>query len=150
MTTIQTTSRPRRSALVALWIGLGLTVLAAVYPWVDRVTSGVLGAHVQLGYPAYGPAAINRAVLAYAGILTVIGVLGLAGWLVAIAGARKGRRWTPWLATGLLAAGALLAMSAFTITDTSGMLGLAPLHGWLLVLPCLAGATATALLWRRS
>ncbi|NJP97650.1 hypothetical protein HCN51_50910 [Nonomuraea sp. FMUSA5-5] len=129
-----------------MYIGAALTVLAALFPFLDRA---VLTDHLEASYPAYTPAAIGDAVSAYLAILATVGVLGLAGWLATIMAARAGKRWAPWLAAGLLVIALCVAVAGLTIRDVSGDVGLAPLLGWLLVLPCVPGAVAVVL-WRRA
>lgn len=135
-----------RVALVMMYAGVGLTVVAGVVPFIGR---GVLADHVRAGYPAYQPGAIDAAVTAYLAILSIVGVLGLAGWLGSIWAARAGKGWALLPAAGLFAAAVGVAIAALTIRDTSGDIGLAPLMGWLLVLPCVPGLAAI-MLWRRT
>ncbi|MCP2265705.1 hypothetical protein ACFQHV_04070 [Promicromonospora thailandica] len=147
-----TTTRPadrHRAALGALVAGLVLTVLATVYPYVDRATTGLLARHVAASYPAYGGAEVDAAVTAYLAILTTVGVLGVATWLVVAGAARAGKRWAPWAAALALAGAVCWSVAALTVTDTSGDVGLAPALGWLQALPCVAGAVTVVLLWRR-
>jgi hypothetical protein len=40
-----------RRLLVVMWVGLVLTVIAAVYPFVDRATTHLSADHIQAGYP---------------------------------------------------------------------------------------------------
>ncbi|MEU4575322.1 hypothetical protein ACBI99_20235 [Nonomuraea sp. ATR24] len=134
-----------RSALALLYLGAGLTALAALVPFASR---SLLAGHIRAGYPSYGTGAIDAAVTAYLVILATAGALGLAGWLGTAWAARAGRRWARAAAIGLLVAGACVAVAALTVRDTSGDVGLAPLLGWLQVLPCAAGLAAVAL-WRR-
>ncbi|MFI6790165.1 hypothetical protein ACIBG4_22865 [Nonomuraea sp. NPDC050383] len=139
--------RPRnRTPLAMMYVGAGLTVVAAVYPLMDR---SVLADHIKAGYPAYGFGAIDSAVTAYLAILSTIGVLGLLGWLGTAWAARAGKRWARPLAAGLLAIAACVAVAALTVRDTSGDVGLAPLLGWLQVLPCVAGL-AVVVPWKRA
>ncbi|WP_101790809.1 hypothetical protein [Nonomuraea indica] len=138
-----------RLPVAMMCVGAALTAIAAIFPFVDRATTTVLADHVRAGYPAYGPDAVDAAITAYVTILSVIGVLGLLGWLGAIWALRAGVRWARPLATGLLAIAACLAVAALTVRDTSGDVGLAPLLGWLLVLPCVPGLAAVVL-WRRA
>ncbi|MEU0565875.1 hypothetical protein ABZ297_10855 [Nonomuraea sp. NPDC005983] len=148
MTTLKQRSR-NRTVLAMMYIGAGLTAIAALFPFIDRATTTVLADHIKAGYPAYEPGAIEAAVTAYLIILSAVGVLGLLGWTGTIWAARSGKRWTSWLAIGLLAIALCIAIAALTIQDTSGDVGLAPLLGWLLVLPCVPGLVAVAL-WRRA
>ncbi|TMR32987.1 hypothetical protein ETD85_21165 [Nonomuraea zeae] len=114
-------------------------------PLIDQ---GILADHIKAGYPAYEPGAISAAVTAYLVILSAVGGLGILGWLSVAWAARVGKRWAHPLAIGLLAAAVCFAIAALTVRDTSGDVGLAPLLGWLQVLPCAAGLAAIVL--RRS
>ncbi|WP_206184984.1 hypothetical protein [Thermoactinospora rubra] len=145
MTTLKT--RPRnRTALATMYAGAGLTVIVTLVPFIDRA---VLADHIKASYPAYDSGAIDAAVAAYLAILSTVGALGLLGWLGAAWAARAGKKWAYGLATGLLAVAVCITIAALTVRDTSGDVGLAPLLGWLQVLPCVAGLAAVAL-WRRT
>ncbi|PRX58917.1 hypothetical protein B0I32_12121 [Nonomuraea fuscirosea] len=144
--TIQTTRTGTRGALATLYAGAALTVLATLFVFVDRAG---LADHIRAGYPAYQPAEIDGAVMAYTLILAVIGALGLLGWLGSAWLVRLGKGSARWVASGLLLIAACVALTGLTVQDTSGDVGLAPLLGWLQVLPCLAGLAAVVLLWRR-
>ncbi|MFG6200687.1 hypothetical protein [Nonomuraea sp. JJY05] len=148
MTTLKQRSH-NRTPLAMMYIGAGLTSIAAFFPFIDQSTTTVLADHIRASYPAYEPGAIGAAVAAYLAILSTIGVLGLLGWLGTIWMVRVGKRWARWLATGLLAIAICIAIAALTVRDTSGDVGLAPLLGWLQVLPCIPGLAVVAL-WRRA
>ncbi|WP_197093786.1 hypothetical protein [Nonomuraea sp. SBT364] len=137
---------PHRTALLMLYAGAGLTALVTLVPFAGRA---ILADHIRAGYPAYDPGAIDAAVTAYLVILCAAGGLGLLGWLGTAWALRAGRRRVRLPATALLAAGVCFAAAALTVRDTSGDVGLAPLLGWLQVLPCVAGLAAVAL-WRRA
>ncbi|WP_109211790.1 MULTISPECIES: hypothetical protein [Microbacterium] len=137
----------RRVSLTLLYLGAALTLVAAALPLVPHFRA-LLRDHVSAGYPGYTQPDVDTAVTTYVGILVVVGGLGLLGWGAALWAAHAGARATRWLMAGLLVAGALLAIAALTIRDTSGDVGLAPLFGWLLVAPCVAGAAAFVL-WTR-
>ncbi|TDC01248.1 hypothetical protein E1267_32385 [Nonomuraea longispora] len=140
------TKQHQRGALAWMYGGAALTVIATLAAFVHRAG---LADHIQAGYPAYGPAEVDAAVTAYTVILSVVGVLGLLGWLGTVWAARAGRGWARWQASGMFAVAACFAVSALTIQDVNGEVGLAPLLGWLQVLPCAAGLVAVVLLWRR-
>jgi hypothetical protein len=147
VTTLNT--RPRnRTTLAVTYLGVGLTTIATLFPFVDRATTTVLADHLQASYPAYASGEIDAAVTAYLVILSAVGLLGLLGWLGTAWAVRAGKNWARWLATALLMAGSCIAIAALTVQDTSGDVGLAPLLGWLQALPCLAGLAAVVLLWR--
>ena len=91
--------------LAALYAGLTTTVVATVAPYVDRATSHSLENHIRAGYPSYSQARIDKAVTTYEVILTVIGILGVAGWTIVIRAFATGNRWTAPLATAALLLG---------------------------------------------
>ena len=49
-----------------------------------------------------------------------------------------------------LSVGSTVALSALLTKDTSGEVGLAPLLGWIGLLPCVAGLITVVRLWRRA
>ncbi|HWV24314.1 MAG TPA: hypothetical protein VNZ58_08985, partial [Thermomicrobiales bacterium] len=104
--------------------------------------------HVRHGYPGYGSGDVDNAVTAYLVILAILGALGLAGWLATLWSVRTGKRWSRWLATVAFVGAVTVALSALTIRDTSGEVGLAPLFGWLLVLPLVPGVIVVWRMWR--
>jgi hypothetical protein len=150
------TVRPRRAAsardkpvLAAMYAGLALSIVATVVPYVDRATADTLAEHIRDGYPTYGPARIDTAVRTYLVYLSVVGALGVAGWLVSIRGVRRAAWWGRPFATALFTVGTSVALTDLLIKDTSGATGLSPLLGWVGLLPCLPGLLAVALLWRK-
>ncbi|KAB8168015.1 hypothetical protein FH609_010005 [Streptomyces sp. 3MP-14] len=81
-------------------------------------------------------------------VSSVIGVLGVLGWLTAAWAVRAGKRWARPVATVLLMLGAGIGLAGLLTKDTSGATGLPPELGWAGMLPCLAGVVAVILLWR--
>jgi hypothetical protein len=145
-----TTTHHERSAIGAMYAGLGLTVVALIVPYVDHATANVLAGHIRAGYPAYTQARIDSAVTAYLVYLSVVGALGIIGWLWTIRAVKAGKRWARGAATAVFALGTGIALIDLLVRDTSGDVGLPPLLGWVGMLPCLAGLLAVMLLWRRS
>jgi hypothetical protein len=137
-------------ALRTMYAGLVLTVVATVAAYVDRYTTHALAHHVRHGYPAYSTERVDSAVSDWLAVLTVVGVLGVAGWTVSIWAVRRGARATRLSASVLLVAGLALALTCLLTKDTSGEVGLAPALGVLGLLPSLAGTAAVGLLWRGS
>jgi hypothetical protein len=138
-----------RSAMRAMYLGLGLTVAATVIPYIDRATANVLADHIRAGYPTYPQARIDSAVTAWLVTLTVVGALGIVCWIWTARAVRAGKRWARGIATAFFVLAAGIALTGLLIKDTSGEPGLPPLLGWLGVLPSLAGLVAVAQLWRR-
>jgi hypothetical protein len=141
-----TSAAYRKAAIVAMWVGLGLTIAATIVPF----TTSALADHIRKSYPRYTDARVDTAVSTWLIILTIIGVLGVAGWLWTIWIVRIGKRGARWIATTLLVLGTGVALTDLLVEDTSGDVGLAPVLGWIGLLPCLAGFVAVLLLWRRS
>lgn len=145
-----TTTRHERSALRAMYAGLGLTVVAMIVPYVDHATTNVLADHIRAGYPAYTQARIDAAATIYLAYLSAVGVLGIVCWLWSIRAVKARKRWPRATATLMFALGTAVALMDLLIRDTSGDTGLPPLLGLVGMLPCLAGAVAVTSLWRRS
>ncbi|WP_432972006.1 hypothetical protein [Dactylosporangium sp. CA-233914] len=145
-----TKTRHGRSAIGAMYAGLGLTVVAMIVPYVDRATGNVLAGHIRAGYPAYTPQRVDAAMMTYLVYLSVLGALGIVCWFWTIRAVRTSKRWTRGVATLLLALGVSIALFNLLVRDTSGDTGLPPLLGWVGMLPCLAGLLAVTLLWKRS
>ena len=141
-----TTVPPWHSAIAAMVVGLVLTIVATIAPFV----TSALRDHIRSSYPAYTDARVASAVSAWLIILTVIGALGVAGWLWSIWIVVTTKRWASWAATAMFALGASVAIADLLIKDKSGDIGLAPMLGWVGVLPSVAGLVAVVLLWRRS
>jgi len=139
-------TRGGRSAVATMYLGLAATVVTTVIPYVDR--SGLVR-HIRAGYPTYGEARIDKAATIYVVYLSVVGVLGLAGWLCSIRAARAGKRWASGAATAMFLVGTSVALTDLLIKDTSGDTGLPTLLGWVGLLPSLPGLLAVALLWSR-
>lgn len=133
--------------MAMLGVGGALTLILAVLP-LTPYFRGLQGDHVREGYPSLRLEDVDAAVTAYVVILGVTGGLGLIGWCVAIWAARKRAGATRWVMALFLTAGAVLTVAALSIRDTSGDIGVAPLFGWLLVVPCLVGVAALAS-WQR-
>jgi hypothetical protein len=141
-----TKTHRERSAIWAMYAGLGLTVVATVVPY----TADALADHIRAGYPAYTQARIDTAVTTYLVLLSVVGALGVISWLSTIWAVKVGKRWARGTATAMFALGTGIALTGLLVRDTSGDTGLPPTLGWIGMLPCLAGLLAVTLLWRRA
>jgi hypothetical protein len=134
----------RNQAITAMTVGLLLTIVATVVPFVTPA----LRDHLRAAYPGYTEARIDRAVTTWLVVLTVVGVLGAAGWVGSIWMVATRTRGATVVATSLFLLGTAVALSGLLVEDTSGDPGLAPVLGWIGMLPCVAGAVAVAQLWR--
>jgi hypothetical protein len=135
-------------ATAAMLLGLGLTVATVVVVHVDRANANVLADHIRAGYPGYDQDRIETAAATYLVYLSVLGVLGAIGWVVGLWARRTRPALAPWLVSGLFVLGTGVAMFNLTVRDTSGETGLAPMIGWVGMLPSLAGVAAVVLVWR--
>ena len=139
----------RRSVVATMYAGLAMTVIAVLVPYVDRLTSNTLAQHIKAGYPTYTQTGIDTAANTYLVYLSVIGALGLLGWVWSIRIVKAGKRWARAAVTTLFAIALVVAVTDLLIKDTSGDTGLPHVLGWVGILPCLPGLLAVALLWRK-
>lgn len=144
MTTTETNATHARTAGVAAWIGLALTLIVGVVPFLEPATQ-VLTDHIRSGYPGYTEAEVDDAVGSWQIVLTVLSVLGVLAWAWTIRSVRTAR----WSTTALFTVAVCIALALHTVRDTSGEVGLAPALAWLWTLPCVAGAAVTVATWRR-
>jgi hypothetical protein len=143
------TSQNSRSAINVMIAGLALTVIAAIIPFLGQPPGRPIAAHIEAGYPGYGPYQVQAAVTIYWIALATVGGLGAVAWLVTIAATRSRKRWATWLATAAFIVGSTVSLFALTVRDTSGDTGLPPAVGWAGLLPCAVGLLAVVLLWMR-
>lgn len=143
-----TTASKPRAAVMSMYGGLALTVTAVLAAYLDRITGHVLTDHIARGYPSYSTARVHEAANLYLVLLTTVGVLGVAGWLLAIRATRSGASWARVVVPALFAAGTATALYLMLVRDTSGDTGLPPLLGGLGLLPSVAGLLAVVLVWR--
>jgi hypothetical protein len=133
----------------ALYAGLALTVVATLVPYLDRATFDTLAAHIRAGYPRYTQVRGDAGADIYLAYLSVIGALGVAGWIWTIHAVKTGWRWVRAAATTILVLATVVTLIDLFIKDTSGDTGLPHLFGWVGLLPCLPGLLAVTLMWRR-
>ncbi|MER7010852.1 hypothetical protein ABT324_05420 [Saccharopolyspora sp. NPDC000359] len=138
-----------RTATRALHLGLALTAIAAAAPLIDVATADSIGDHVRNAYPTWPDDLVNADRTAIAGYLAAIGVLGTAGWLWVIVGARKHARWVRPVSAVLFALGASTALLNLSLSGDAYTTVIPPLFSTLGALPVLAGLAAVVLLWKR-
>ena len=144
------TSSATRGEQTLLWSGLIATALIAVWALVDPLTGKLLARQVQEGYPSYSAAEASGEATIYMLILVTVGVLGVLGWITTLLLIRKGKRAAAvWTGSALCIVGILLAVTGLTMTDESGVVGLAPAFGWALLVPCVLGVLAIIAMWRK-
>lgn len=139
-------STARRLPLALMYVGLALTVVVAVVPLLGQQ---VLEDHVRHGYPDYSADELDSAVNGWLTVLAVLGGLGVIGWAASIWATHRQVR-PRLVSSAMLGLGLALSLTAALTKDTSGEVGLAPAYGALLLLPCLVGVGAVALLWREA
>lgn len=140
-------SRSASPAIVAMYVGLALTVLAAAVVFFDQSIGGMLDAHTRAAYSgthAGELGTVNDAVRTY---LYVTGAIGVACWLWMIWAVRQHRRWARASATTIFVCAAGLALVNL-LAEEYGNTILPTTLGVVGVLPCLAGLVAVVLLWK--
>lgn len=138
---------PERRAVVAMYAGLILTVIAVLVVIVDQMSTNVLSRHlrdVYAGYTASEP--VESAIVAY---LAIVGALGTVAWLWTIWAVRRQKRWTRPVATMLFLVASGLALVNLVVEEYGHTI-LPTVFGVVGVLPCVAGLVAVLLLWRRA
>ena len=127
-----------------MYVGLALTVVATVVPFIDR---DVLADHIRAGYPGYSDARVNSSTTAYLTYLTVVGVLGVAAWLWTIRITRKWGRGAPIVTPAMFLLGSGVALTNLFINESSGDRALPTSLGLVGMVPVVPGLAAVALVW---
>ncbi|KRF20649.1 hypothetical protein ASG90_18965 [Nocardioides sp. Soil797] len=129
-----------------MWVGLALTLLATVVPF---LAPQVIEDHIRDSYPGYSAGELDDAVNGWLMIIGMLGGLAVVGWGVSIWATLRASRPKLWVSLmgGL---GIALFLTAALTPEESGDVGLAPAYGGLLVLPCIAGIAAVTLVWKAS
>jgi hypothetical protein len=144
------TAQHQRPVIAAMYAGLALTVTATIVPHVDHAMANVPADHIRASYPAYTDARIDTAVATHLVYLSVVGALGVVGWLGTIWAVKAGKRWARGGATAMfaLATGSAPIRSArqrhvrrHRPAAVAGLVGTPP---------CLAGLLAVTFLRRKS
>ena len=130
-----------RTALVAV----GLSVLIAAVAIVDQLGSRSLIEHAATGYAAYGKHVSAGALY---GMLYGVAVLDAVLWLLVAGLARSHRLIAAGLGVGVVLLTAALGITLLAASEY-GAHPYPALWGLLALLPAVAGAVATGLLFRR-
>src|SRR5947209_515895 len=108
-----------RAAIVPMYAGLALTVVAMIIPYIDHATANVLADHIRAGYPTYSQARIDTAATTYLIYVSIIGALGVICWFWTIRAVNAGKRWARGAATAMLVLATGTALVDLLVTDTS-------------------------------
>ncbi len=137
--------RSARRAVVAMYAGLTLTVLAMLALVYDLVLTGGLARHLHQVYDGYVASPPSEA--AIAAYLFTVGALGVVGWLWTVRAVHRRNRWVRPVATALFMFGSGLAVAHLTVAEY-GQTILPTSFGLASLLPSLAGLVAVVLLWQ--
>lgn len=138
-----------RQAIRYMYLGLALTVLAAVAPALDLVTLDIVADHVRNAYPNWPDDMVAADRNAIVGYMAGVGVLGIGCWLWAIAGVRKRSSRARLVSTILFSVGAIMALTDLTFSGEAYTTNVIPyLYGTLGLLPTVPGLLAVVRLWR--
>lgn len=135
-----------RGATLALSIGLALSLASIAGLLVDQMSVHSLADHVSAQYSPFGKVPDPDVLFAY---LYITAGLGVVVWMIALRGARRRKRWVPWLAGMTFVVGAALAVFNLVITE-HGTQVFPVLWSVLGLLPSVAGLIAVSLLWTRT
>ncbi|SHF91866.1 hypothetical protein [Streptoalloteichus hindustanus] len=142
-TTTRTSQRPW-----ALHTGLALSTIATLAPLVDVATVDSLANHVRSAYPDWPTDLVSADRNAIVGYLTVVGVLGLAGWLGTAWAVARRKGWAHVAITVMFALGASTALFNFTLSGGAYTNVIPRTYGTLGLLPVIPGLAAVVLAWR--
>ena len=118
MTTVSMTpNRYPRSAIAPLYIGLASTVVSMLVLYIGQAAASVLADHIRSGYPAYDMARIDAAAMTYLVYLSVVGALGIIGWMLTIWATSAGKGWARQLAAALFVTGTSIALFNLLVAD---------------------------------
>lgn len=134
-----------RGAMVAMYTGLALTVLAMLGLVRYLASTDGLTEHLHEVYEGYASPPDEAGVAAY---LFTLGALGVLGWLWMLWAVRRQKRWAPPVATVLFLLAGVVALANLTVEEY-GQTILPTSIGLAGLLPCIAGLVAVVLLWRR-
>ena len=135
-----------RRAVVAMYVGLALTIAAMLALIFDLAATGGLAQHLREVYAGYVANPPDEAgVAAY---LFTLGALGVLGWLWMLWAVRRRKRWARPVATVLFLLASAVALINLTVTEYDQTI-LPTQVGVAGLLPCVAGLAAVVVLWRR-
>ncbi|MCT2586905.1 hypothetical protein [Actinophytocola gossypii] len=143
MTTTSERVRP-----TAMYVGLGLTILATLVPVLDIATVDTLAGHVRDAYPDWGADDVRKDRDAIAIYLVGTGALGIVLWVLTIRAFTGGRRWARAAMTAACGAGLLVALTNLSLGGDHYDVVVPYGYGVLTLLPCLAGLVAVVSVWR--
>src|SRR5690606_38192577 len=107
--------RSAKQAVVAMYTGLALTVLAMLALAYDLTSTGGLARHLREVYEGYAASAPDEAGIA--AYLFTLGGLAVAGWLWMVWAVRRQKRWARPVASGLFLLGTVVALAHLTVTE---------------------------------
>lgn len=131
-----------------MWVGLLLTAVAAMAPLIDIALTDSVAQHVREAYPGWGRGTVSTERNAIVGWLVITGLMGVAGWLLAIRGASGGSHRTRRLAVTMLLLGAALALLNLTAAGEQYDVIVPTTFGALTATPVAEGVVAVGQLWR--
>lgn len=144
-----TTTMPvNRQVTRYMYLGLALTVIAALAPALDMVTVDTVADHVRNAYPGWPDDLVAADRNAIVGYLAIVGVLGVGGWVWAIVGVRKQARRARLVCTVMFSLGAIMALTDLSFSGGAYTNVIPYLYGTLGLLPAVPGLLAVVRLWR--
>ncbi|WP_020580321.1 hypothetical protein [Actinopolymorpha alba] len=136
--------RPR-----ALYAGFVLSAIVTLVPLVDLVTADSVAGHVRRAYPDWTADLVSADRNAIVGYLTVVGVLGLVGWLWTIWAVTRHKRWAPAAVTVMFVLGVCVALLNLGFSGGAYTNVIPYTYGTLGLLPVIPGLVAVLRVWQR-
>ncbi|SEF16773.1 hypothetical protein [Jiangella alba] len=138
-----------RSTVQALQIGVGLQVVCLLLPLLDLWVFGSVEGNVESAYPQWDASEVTKDRNAIVVALLIVGVLGLAGWLVSLWAVRRDRAVRATVTTMFVLGMSTLATIAGAGGDPYEQYVPLWLGSTILVLLALPGLTAVLAVWFR-
>ncbi|WP_202818843.1 hypothetical protein [Actinosynnema sp. ALI-1.44] len=134
-----------KKAVVAMYVGLALTVLAGLTAIIGSDSLAQQLHAIEDAWIGHDKASESQSiVLTY---LLTLSALGIVSWLWLVWAVKRGKRWVRPVATTVFVLGSGVAVMNL-VMEEYGQTILPTLLGMTGVLPCVAGLAAVALLWR--
>lgn len=144
----RTASRAGGLSIVAMFCGLVLTLLVAVFVVVDQATGDLLTQHIRDAYPAFSPSEVAADQSAIQTYLFATCAVGAAAWLWTAWAVHKRKTWARTATTTVFVLGAGLLFINATAGGEAYAQILPVSYGVVGLLPGVAGLVAVVLLWR--
>ncbi|MGW1374186.1 hypothetical protein ACWD6P_07900 [Streptomyces sp. NPDC002446] len=145
----RTLSSPQRQAVVTMYVGLALSVIATVIvPLLVALATSSYTDYIKTAYPTYDADKVSNYQQMMLMYLVANGVIGAVTWLWVLRRTKKQKAATFTVASIVFVLALSLALFNYLVKDSTGYAALSPLLGIANLVPCVAGLAAIVMLWR--